>query len=111
MNLKSDKKFIYITDLQKDVMDKNLISRLQLPIINLLDYNFDIYDLRNLSDIKNVSDKKIIIDGAALNLNSNKLKLIELMELLKYIKNSKEKYLITHDLHDWSIVNIYNEKI
>jgi hypothetical protein len=76
--------------------------RLQTNVVKLLQYKYDIIELRDVPK-KNMSVyENIIIEGNVFNKNSTNIKINNVIELLKNIIRCKNNYVLLHDLHDWS---------
>lgn len=95
-------KYAYITYLTDDVLNKHYICRLQIKLIELLKFNFEIINLDKLDQYNLDKYEKILIDGSALNIRTNNFKIDFILNKLNSIKN-RENYILLHDLHDWSM--------
>ncbi len=95
-------KYAYITYLTDDILNKHYVCRLQIKLIELLKFNFEIINLDKLDKYNLEKYEKILIDGSALNIRTNNFEIDFILNKLNCIKN-KNNYILLHDLHDWSL--------
>jgi hypothetical protein len=100
-----NKKYAYITFFDNEILNKHYISRLQIKLVELLKYKFDIIQLNNITNLD--SYDKIIIDGCSLNPRICNFNVEQIQNFLKPIIE-KKNFLLFHDLHDWSLGFIEN---
>ena len=102
LNNNVNKKNAYIVFIDKALFNTEYILRLQTNVMKLLQYKYDIIELRDVSK-KNMSIyENIIVEGNVFNKNSTNLQINNVAILLKNIVTCKNNYVLLHDLHDWS---------
>lgn len=96
------KKRAYITFLDMNRLDQDYMLRLQLSVTKLLQYDFDIIELQEISNYNMESYDVILLDANVFNTKSTKLQTAVVCGYLSVLEKCKNNYMITHDLHDWS---------
>jgi hypothetical protein len=96
------KKNAYILFIDKALFNTEYILRLQTNVVKLLQYKYDIIELRDVSKKNMAIYENIIIEGNVFNKNSTTLEINTVADLLKNIVTCKNNYVLLHDLHDWS---------
>jgi hypothetical protein len=92
----------YITFLDMNRLDYDYMLRLQLSVTKLLQYDFDIIEIHQISNYQMESYELILLDANVFNIKSTKLQHSIVCGYLSVLEKCKNNYIITHDLHDWS---------
>ena len=92
----------YVTLLDMNRLTNDYMLRLQLYVTKLLQYDFDIIEINDVSKYNLESYNAILLDGNLFNKNSSKIQIGKLCNSLSVLEMCKNNYIITHDLHDWS---------
>ena len=92
----------YITFLDMNRLDYDYMLRLQLYVTKLLQYDFDIIEIQDISKHHMESYELILLDANVFNTKSTKIQHSVVCGYLSVLEKCKNNVMITHDLHDWS---------
>ena len=92
----------YITFLDMTRLDYDYMLRLQLYVTRLLQYDFDIIEIQDVSKYNMGMYEVILLDANVFNTKSTKLQHNLVYGYLSVLEKCKNNVMITHDLHDWS---------
>jgi hypothetical protein len=92
----------YITFLDINLLEYDYMLRLQLYITKLLQYDFDIIEIQDISKYHMESYELILLDANVFNTKSTKIQHSLVCGYLSILEKCKNNVMITHDLHDWS---------
>ena len=92
----------YITFLDVNLLEYDYMLRLQLYVTKLLQYDFDIIEIQDISKYHMESYELILLDANVFNTKSTKIQHSLVFGYLSVLEKCKNNVMITHDLHDWS---------